>query len=214
MKYTQQHRDNFTEYVKKYIAQFQDVDVNELPWIETYTGRKWRHLKPQASDVSIVDIAHALSGITRYTGHLAKLYSVGQHSVLASKVCDPEDALEGLLHDASEAYCNDLSRPFKRSPGMEVYKVYENMTQAAICEHFGISSVEPESVKRADMILLATEKRDLMPDSDMDWKLWAADKEGKLVVLHNKIVPWTQAKAEKKFMARYLELTRGWRNSV
>ena len=209
MEYTQTHRDNFTAYVKNYISQFQTVPLEELPWIETYTGRKWRFLKPQSSDVSILDLAHSLSSLCRYTGHLKEFYSVAQHSVLVSYACDPEDAFYGLMHDTSEAYCQDLNRPFKRSPGMEVYKVYETMTYEAICHAFGMSTTEPDSVKRADLVLLATEKRDLLNQNGIDWKVWSAGKGDEIAPLPEKIIPWKQKKAEKEFLKRFMELTNG-----
>ena len=210
MEYTDQNRRIFTEFAKHYISQFKDVPISDLPWIETYTGKKWRHLNPQPEDVSIFDIAHSLAGLNRYTGHLKDFYSVAQHSVLVSKACNPEDAFKGLLHDASEAYCNDLSRPFKRSPGMEVYKIYENMSYDAICRHFNISSIEPESVKKADMVLLATEKRDLFSQNNgVDWGIWSAGKGGlEDNTLKEKITPWTSRKAEKMFLKRFDELQK------
>jgi uncharacterized protein len=210
MLYTQNHRDNFTRYIREYVSQFQDVPLEELPYIKTYSGRKWRHLKPQAGDVAIVDIAHALSSLCRYTGHLRNFYSVAEHSVRVSYACDPKDAFYGLMHDSAEAYCQDLSRPFKRSPGMEVYKFYEGLTYGAICSAFNMSEIEPESVKRADMVLLATEKRDLFSENEeAEWAVWSAEKGGsESEVLSEKIVPWSQDKAEYVFLARFDELYR------
>ena len=53
-------------------------------WIETYSGKRFYILDPRPQDVDIVDIAHALSLLTRFTGHTREFYSVAQHSVLVS----------------------------------------------------------------------------------------------------------------------------------
>lgn len=81
-------------------------------WIQTYTGRAFDLNDPQPQQVSIEDIAHALSLICRFTGHCGKFYSVAEHSVLVSRYC--QWPTEGLMHDAAEAYVGDVSNPLKR----------------------------------------------------------------------------------------------------
>jgi hypothetical protein len=107
-------------------------------------------LNPRVDDVCVDDIAHALAMQTRFTGHCRRFYSVAQHSVHVSHVCDRRDALWGLLHDASEAYLSDVSRPVKRLPEMSEYRSAEQRLLAVICERFGLPEAEPPSVKRAD----------------------------------------------------------------
>lgn len=166
-------------------------------WIRTFTGRKFWPLQPRAEDVCLTDIAHALSNICRYTGHVRTFYSVAEHSVRVSWTCDPKDALWGLLHDASEAYLCDIARPVKRQAEMSGYRMAEAAVQLVVCEHFGLDPVEPASVKRADTILLGTELRDLMQGAD--WK----DFE----VLQTPINPWPAWAAKEAFLARFAELT-------
>jgi len=166
-----------------------------LPYIRTYTGKKWIYEWPLAEDVEILDIAHSLSQICRFTGHTRSFYCVSQHSCLVSDLC--ENRLWGLLHDASECYVTDLARSLKYSPGLEGYKKYEKMTMDVICEHFGLDKQEPAEVKLADQRALATEGRDLF-DCEETW----GDKEP----LDYQIVPWTSEIAETEFLKRFYEI--------
>ena len=49
--------------------------------MNTWTGRQFDPLHMQPSDVSLEDIAHALSLLCRGGGHLDRFYSVGQHCI-------------------------------------------------------------------------------------------------------------------------------------
>ncbi len=175
--------------------------VNSGAWIETFSGRRFYPLDPRAKDICVEDIAHALSMLCRFTGHVKTFYSVAEHCVRVSRTCDADDALYGLLHDASEAYIADMSRPLKYSLDMKAYRDAERHIMLAVTEHFGLPSAEPASIKLADNILLVTEKRDLMPESPE----WAAFAEFK--PLATKIVPWSPARAEREFLNRFDELT-------
>jgi uncharacterized protein len=140
-------------------------------WIQTFSGLVMYPLDPRVSEICIEDITHALSNLCRFTGHTKTFYSVAEHSVRVSWECDPADALWGLLHDASEAYLADMSRPMKRSPGFgPIYMEAEARLMRVICLKFGLSPECPESVKVADTRLLMTEKRDLMHGCNKPWE--------------------------------------------
>lgn len=139
-------------------------------WIQTYTGIKFFPLRPKKEDISIEDIAHALSMQCRFTGHVKKFYSIAQHSVYVSYLCDSSDALYGLLHDASEAYVSDVSSPLKKLEEFKAYINVEKNLQSKIYDSFGLNADTPKSVKKADMVMLATEARDLMSPIHVDWR--------------------------------------------
>lgn len=89
-------------------------------FIITYTGKRFYPLDPRPEDINILDIAHSLSLLNRFTGHTEFPYSVAQHSVAVSYALHHQYQaskymqLSALMHDASEAYVNDLARPLKR----------------------------------------------------------------------------------------------------
>lgn len=136
-------------------------------WMQTYTGRKFYPMDPQAEDINPDDIAHALSLLCRYNGHVRRFYSVAEHCVLMSLAVPQEDALWALLHDATEAYVGDMIRPLKSS--MPDYRYAEDRVMAAISECFGLTGPMPASVKDADSRILLTERAALMATSPEPW---------------------------------------------
>lgn len=83
------------------------------PHILTYTGLHFPLLKPEYFHFNILDIAHALSQLCRFTGHTSSFYSVAQHSVMVASLVPADQALAALMHDAAEAYLGDVSSPLK-----------------------------------------------------------------------------------------------------
>jgi len=176
------HRDMYLDtvqmsgdFVRELLAYLRTHEKNPPDdrggWIQTRTGRQFFPLDPRPEDVCMEDIAQSLAMQCRFTGHSKYHYSIAQHSVLVSQHCDPQDALWGLLHDASEAYLVDVPRPLKRVPEFaEVYLRAEKHLMAVICESFGLPTAMPESVHYADGAALATEKRDLMVIPPAPWE--------------------------------------------
>jgi hypothetical protein len=178
---------------------FKDGFKEEAAWIQTYSGRRFNPTDPNPNAIVIQDIAHALSMQCRFSGHCQEFYSVAQHSVYVSYICNTEDALWGLLHDASETYLVDIPRPLKHSGKFGAYIEMESVMQLAICQRFGLDPVEPPSVKIADKVLVATEARDLMGNLHCSWR---QPKEP----LPFKIEAWGPKEAETKFLERFSKL--------
>ena len=114
------------------------------PWIATHAGRRFYFEAPHPDDVDITDVAHALSNLCRFTGHVNRFYSVAEHSINVSLLVPPEDALQGLLHDAHEAYIGDCSSPLKRAIGYD----YRRLDTAA---RFECMKPVPERISPKDM---------------------------------------------------------------
>ena len=140
------------------------------PWLQTYTGKPFVPAAPDPELIDIRDIAIGLSRESRFNGHTQGeyLYSVAQHSVYASRVVPEKMALWGLLHDASEAYCKDLTWSIKTL--LPEYKELEIGILKAVAVKFDLPWPPPPEIKEADNRLLATEKRDLYPTEAKPWR--------------------------------------------
>jgi hypothetical protein len=175
---------------------------NSQNYICTATGGFFNFDEPEQNVFNIRDIAHALSRICRFTGHTSRHYSVAQHSVMVSHIVPPKFALQGLMHDGSEAYLGDVSSPLKRL--LPDYRRIEKRVEAALFSAFGLPDQLDESVKKADMILLATERRDFMP---VTWDKWECLTG--VQPLEKKIIPWSNDGAKLAFLTRFEELISG-----
>jgi hypothetical protein len=137
-------------------------------WSQTFTGVQFYPLDPRPEDIDIRDIAHALSQTCRYGGHTRVFYSVAEHCIHLAHAMremgpDPAEALQALMHDAAEAYCQDLVRPIKEQ--VQGYAAMEGRIERAIQERFGLrwAGQSPGS-KVLDNLILYDEGRALMRD--------------------------------------------------
>lgn len=171
-------------------------------WISTYTNKHFALLRTTVDMIDILDIAHGLSMICRFGGHTKKFYSVAQHSLIVSQLCPDEYKLEGLMHDATEAYMGDMVRPLKQL--MPEYISAENKLHDVINKKYKLKHNKKckKQVKVADNIALVTEKRDLK-----NHELW--DYLNNIEPANFKIKPWGPSKAEREFLKRFEELTNG-----
>lgn len=170
------------------------------PTILTNKGAYFRFDMPHQHTFDVEEIAHALSNLCRFTGHVREFYSVAQHSVLTSMLVDYKYKLDALFHDASEAYLGDVASPLKRM--LPEYKVIEQRVEKAIAEQFCLNYPLPAEVKHADGRMLMTEKRDLIGTVG-DEHLFATGCEPAGFIIE----PLPPKAAFNLFMQRYAELT-------
>lgn len=125
-------------------------------YIITFSGVHFVPLAPSAEGIRMEDIAHALSLMTRANGHFREFYSVAQHSLDCAKTAEVEgrsrrEILACLLHDASEAYLSDITRPVKASLP-EYIKIEKNLQEMIYGKYIkgGLNRQEEQTVKRID----------------------------------------------------------------
>lgn len=130
--------------------------------IRTYSGQYIDLLDPRPEHIHIEDIAHALSTMPRFAGHLKHPYTVAQHSIFCYHKAPSNHKLVALLHDATEAYLMDLPSPLKNAlPG---YKLIEAKLQRVIFDRYGVGCRIPEIVKQIDREALEWEWQNLAID--------------------------------------------------
>ncbi len=190
-------------------------------YIQTASGRLFWPLDPRTEEVVIQDIAHALSNMVRWTGHVSQFYSVAQHAVMVSELVEsvaPHLALAALHHDSAEAYLSDICSPTKEFlffhyenyagvQQVDSFHEVENRVEAAIFKALDIPALMPGDravIKAADRAALRLEAEHLMhafPADDWLHTIGVIDR------------PWADgvepALARKQFLYRHLALTQG-----
>jgi hypothetical protein len=182
--------------------------VHSRPRITTYTGLVVNPLDLQPSDVRIEDIAHALALINRFCGHTAVPISVAQHSVHVSRLCNGA-AFQGLLHDAAEAYLNDITKWVKAAPEMAPFRAAEARAQRVILERFGCEPELADEVEVADRLMVRYEYERGYNGRVIDRPAYPriTEQERRLV---GPWEPWAWDRAERAFLARFKELSPSW----
>lgn len=136
--------------------------------MNTYTGNKIDPMNMTVSDISIQDIAHALSLTCRGGGHVSYFFSVAQHSINCMNEAKARGwserlQLACLLHDASEAYISDIIRPVKAH--LSNYLEIESSIMNVILERFGLADLSEEENamwKQIDDDMMNFELKNLM----------------------------------------------------
>lgn len=159
-------------------------------WVNTNSGRRFHPLSATPENVFVPDIAHSLSMLCRYNGHVDEFYSVAEHSVLLMRYLErmlvdhPDRYIVrnvlrwALFHDASEAYLGDVVRPLKRLPQYEFYRSAEARLMEVIAQAVGLVGPEPTIVKTYDLRICGTEARQLFTNLHATWTFPAASLSG------------------------------------
>ena len=175
------------------------------PYLQTVSGRWVNPFDPDPDQLDIGDIARALANQCRFGGHCRPFYSVAQHSVHVSQIVeerggDAEEVFAALMHDAAEAYLGDMPHPLKhRSPLGAAFKAAEDNLEHALREHFRIKPDVPE-IKRADLSLLATERRTFSAEK------WHWPELAGVEAYEIELSAWPPDEAAETFARRYAEL--------
>ena len=189
-------------------------------WQRMLSGRRLDLLDPSPLDIEIADIAHGLARVARWNGQTrgAHIFSVAQHTLLVEAVMreqmprlDVRFRLAALLHDAPEYVIGDMISPFKAVLGGD-YKAVEKRLLAAIHIRFGLPPVLPAEIERqikeADKGAAYLEATELAGFAQAEAKrLFGRDPGLPISTRQDYLTPWTAAKAEKRFLARFKALT-------
>jgi 5'-deoxynucleotidase YfbR-like HD superfamily hydrolase len=183
------------------------------------SGRRLDLLDPSPLDIEIADIAHGLARVARWNGQTrgAHIFSVAQHTLLVEAVMreqtprvDVRVRLAALLHDAPEYVVGDMISPFKAVLGGD-YKAVEARLLSAIHVRFGLPPVLvaeiARRIKEADRGAAYLEATELAGFAQAEARrLFGRDPGLPMATRQEYLTPWTAAKAEKQFLARFKTL--------
>jgi hypothetical protein len=146
------------------------------PTIQLGDGSYFDYTSPETSDMTIEDFAFGLAYTCRFRGQTrARLwggrrayFSVAQHCVLGAQELLRQGyvraiAYDFLMHEGGEPVCGDDPGPMK--PLCPDKKALEKRCERAAHARFGVTMTDPALIKLWDLRMLATEQRDLMPQS-------------------------------------------------
>ncbi len=148
-----------------------------LPWVQLADGSPWSLFTDPRNTVDWHTLAHGLGNLCRFNGHCRPFYSVAEHCWRVGQAVDPEHRLAALLHDAHEAILGDITAPVKAAlqhlncrHGLDQLEdTADAQIHAAAGLPWPLPAATRAAVKRADLVLLATEKRDLMVTPRRPW---------------------------------------------
>ena len=146
-------------------------------WIVTAAGDELSMLRPAPGHITALSVAWSLAQINRFNGHAIRPYSVAEHSLLVADIAeelglDVFGQFAALMHDAHEAFSGDMHTPGKSCIGPEWHH-WEHRWETAVRGAFATlhaCTQHHDTIKRADLIALATERRDLLhPSARTPW---------------------------------------------
>jgi hypothetical protein len=169
-----------------------------MSYIRTYTGRKFFVDNIESNELYPEDIAGALAHTNRYNGHTIYPYSVAQHSVLMYRYLVTQNeplwmCKQALLHDAAEAYLNDIPGPWKHL--LPDYQALEERLSIHIFKYFNVLYPLDPMVKALD--------KDICLEEMAYLTLWP---EGEYQGITERIEPWDRAYAEDAYLGTFKQI--------
>lgn len=169
-------------------------------FIPMASGGELDLVNPKPGQLTTLDIGWSLSQLNRFTGHALRPYSVAEHSLLVCEIMErsmPADSVQSLhhqsgllaalMHDAHECITNDLHSPGKAMLG-QAWRQWENQYASFIANKFALNTAFElwrDEIKRADLIALATERRDLIWPRTDTWECLEGIEPADWVNLHS-----------------------------
>ncbi len=140
-------------------------------------GNYYDFTAPNPEVITLEDAAYALAYTVRWRGQTRRpdgtrcFYGVGQHCAIMAQEMEveghgPADCLAGLWHEDDEVVLPDFPGPAKdECPG---FRPLAQLHGDAIRRRFNIPDADKDLMKRFDIRMLVTERRDLMAWSNGD----------------------------------------------
>jgi len=186
-------------------------------WMQTNSGKKFYPEDPRPEDICMNDIANGLALDIRYGGQgdIYKPLTVAEHSTHMARHVMRETwaddqlmyrvAFLALLHDAPEAYLNDLTRPVKKAVG-EAYYSLEAKLEEVIFVKYDLLDTHARwaaYIKELDIRIIPLEKAAVHPRA----QAWLSDHQDPLP--HVYIQCWSAPDAKGHFLATYDNICKG-----
>ena len=176
------------------------------PTILLGSGTYFDYESPETSEITIEDVAYGLAHEGRFSGQCVRrsngrrcLYVVAQHCVLASHLVPAGHEYDALMHEVGEAPCGDMSSPLKSI--CPDFKAIEKRAEAALLERFRVPMRDKQLIKEYDIVMLAWERRDLLPWNGERWGTETAYQ-----IPDQTLVPWSPRRAAREFLFRFREV--------
>jgi len=166
--------------------------------VRTSSGLYIDPWSPDLDVLRIKDIAHALAQQARFNGHASRFYSVAEHSVLVSKLVEPQFAMWGLMHDAPEYILGDVVTPLKAK--LPDFQKLENEWMREIALRYIPDDRSwghvPDEVRAADKLALEVELALFLAHGDVPG------------TFDRKLLPkgYDWIDAERNFLERFMDL--------
>ncbi len=123
--------------------------THRFTWLQTHSGKKFDFINPTPDMIDIRDIARGLAREPRFASQSNLIIYVAEHSMYVADNLPEHLKLEGLLHDAAEAYTGDIPGPLKGLLA-PILKPIERKIEQAIATRYGLTYPWPREIKQID----------------------------------------------------------------